>query len=724
MRRVFAILGISQSYLSRGVFAAAISLLATVPALAQSFFPIKEQEFLANVGGLFTAGGQYMQPGGSAGNLGSNGVLQNSWSMLVRWQDPTFIYSAFAGNLGALTGFQPPDPKDTWQRGRADTSPIGPQLAGVQLYGTQAGMLINTWNVGHVEVVGGGYNDMYGYAWAQGQRPDAFRRDTGSGTVPSHLVLQANVAVPSFTSWKLDGTWQECANAEQCADGQVGLFAYLEDRTRMDLPPIAYVALLYGSRANGSCGPSGGVASDYAGGVWFGAVGICTTDISTAIVSTTTQNTTFSYPAFFRIHITPLNWTNLINRINSAGPSNPNPSLHCNPGSTCPPTGYSNNPDNYRIQYAGVIAEASLLEPNPQDPNDRVRVNGSGIRQALLAATMQSMGIYRATDPPPAPPATVTALDWDGQFATLGSQFQYPLRVRVTDAGGNPVNGATVTFSGPATGASISPNPVTATTNYLGEASVTLTANGIAGQYPVTAMVSGATSAYFTLTNNTAPTISLSTNGTTFTPSTPVVLTANAGDVDGSISQVAFYANGQPLFTDGAAPYTFTWNAPTGNYQLVAVAFDDHNAYAYSNYVNIVVNPDPSCTPGPVNLDYSGIPLAPNTSTGDIPAPQGWTITFAFTANPGAQSSFRESYNSWYAPQPARMEWSVSKCKGDFTGTGVCYPGMQYTNGGMDVVGFSYPWMCEVQPGITYYLNLRVNTCSSGSCGFKIDRWN
>jgi hypothetical protein len=293
----------------------------------------------------------------------------------------------------------------------------------------------------------------------------------------------------------------------------------------------------------------------------------------------------------------------------------------------------------------------------------------------------------------------------------------------VTDGAGNPVPNVTVTFTGPASGASTNPVSYTATTTYLGEAMTTPTANGIAGTYQVTASVTGASSATFTLTNNAPPTISLGTNGTTFTPSTPVILTANGGDSDGSITQIGLYANGQPIAYGYAAPYTASWTAQPGSYTLFAVAWDNKGGYAYSNSVNIVVNPDPSCTTGPVTLDYSGSLFQPNTGTGDIPAYQGWTMTWAFTAGAGAQSSFREFYNAYYWPQPDNMTWSVSKCKGDFVGTGLCYPGYMYMNGGMNVLAYADDWACRIEPNTVYYLNLRVNSCN-GTCGFRLQRIN
>jgi hypothetical protein len=66
-------------------------------------------------------------------------------------------------------------------------------------------------------------------------------------------------------------------------------------------------------------------------------------------------------------------------------------------------------------------------------------------------------------------PASIAAVSGGGQSANVGSNFANPLVVLVEDSGSNPVQGATVTFSG--TGVSF-PNGATATTGSNGEASV------------------------------------------------------------------------------------------------------------------------------------------------------------------------------------------------------------------------------------------------------------
>jgi hypothetical protein len=87
--------------------------------------------------------------------------------------------------------------------------------------------------------------------------------------------------------------------------------------------------------------------------------------------------------------------------------------------------------------------------------------------------------------------------------------------VTVTSAFGEPVQGGVVTFTAPSSGASTSPAVNTATIGSSGQASVSVTANSVAGGYTVTASASGvATPAQFSLTNTAAPANNVPLGGT------------------------------------------------------------------------------------------------------------------------------------------------------------------------------------------------------------------
>ena len=108
-----------------------------------------------------------------------------------------------------------------------------------------------------------------------------------------------------------------------------------------------------------------------------------------------------------------------------------------------------------------------------------------------------------------------------------------------------------------------------------------------------------AASAVGTVTPNTPPTVALTAPapGASFKAPAAIAIAAAAADSDGSIRQVAFYANGAPIGLATASPFSITWNALTpGNYVLTAVATDDRWATATSPPVTISVVPNAAPT--------------------------------------------------------------------------------------------------------------------------------
>src|SRR5205807_2103197 len=100
--------------------------------------------------------------------------------------------------------------------------------------------------------------------------------------------------------------------------------------------------------------------------------------------------------------------------------------------------------------------------------------------------------------------AAVLAVGGTPQSAPVGSGYADLLQAEVTDAYGNPVPNAAVSFNPPAAGPSGAFNALaTVPTNALGIATApTLTANSIAGSFTIVATTAGATTqASFSLTN-------------------------------------------------------------------------------------------------------------------------------------------------------------------------------------------------------------------------------
>ncbi|MFK7945975.1 MAG: glycosyl hydrolase, partial [Saprospiraceae bacterium] len=90
------------------------------------------------------------------------------------------------------------------------------------------------------------------------------------------------------------------------------------------------------------------------------------------------------------------------------------------------------------------------------------------------------------------------------------------------------------------------------------------------------------------LTNNVAPTVSILTpfDGAAYYEGEDINISALAADLNDSIQQIIFYANGNYLGTTTQSPYNTDWILPTaGNYDLTAVAYDFNGDSTISNVV-------------------------------------------------------------------------------------------------------------------------------------------
>src|SRR5579871_4045200 len=225
---------------------------------------------------------------------------------------------------------------------------------------------------------------------------------------------------------------------------------------------------------------------------------------------------------------------------------------------------------------------------------------------------------------------TVTATQGTPQSTPVSTPFPKSLQVTVKD-GPNPVSGVTVTFTAPsgvpsdqapAGSATAILSSNMAVTDSNGVASVTATANGLAGSYTVTATALGVITP-FALTN-------LATQATTITPSpaTPqstlvgtafpkafqVTLTDFAG-LPASGVTVTFAApstgasailSSQTVVTNaaGTASVTATANNTPGSYTLTATAGNLSASFSLTNLQTVTVTL--SSSGSPINL---GTPL-------------------------------------------------------------------------------------------------------------------
>jgi hypothetical protein len=108
-----------------------------------------------------------------------------------------------------------------------------------------------------------------------------------------------------------------------------------------------------------------------------------------------------------------------------------------------------------------------------------------------------------------------------------------------------------------------------------------------------------------TMPANVPPTVSLTSPqaNSTINGQSPIGLTATASDSDGSVVKVEFYQGTNKIGEATSAPYAATWNnAPSGNFTLSALAYDDSGAAVRSAGVPITVSgigPTASPTPTP-----------------------------------------------------------------------------------------------------------------------------
>jgi glycosyl hydrolase family 114/Kelch motif protein len=274
-----------------------------------------------------------------------------------------------------------------------------------------------------------------------------------------------------------------------------------------------------------------------------------------------------------------------------------------------------------------------------------------------------------------ATPASISATGGTPQSAAVNTTFASPLVATVRDSGGNPVNGVTVTFAAPGSGASgtFAGGVTTAITNASGKAtSATFTANATVGSYRVRASVAGVSArANFALTNTGAKAASISATGgtpqsatvnTTF--ASPLVATVkdSAGSPVSGVT-VTFtapsggasgtFAGGVNTATTNASGVAtsaaFTANATPGNYTVTASVagvstpanFALTNTGAKASSISATGGTPQSAT---VNTAFASPLVATVKDSGGSPV-SGVTVTFA-TPTSGASGTFAGGVNT------------------------------------------------------------------------------
>jgi aryl-phospho-beta-D-glucosidase BglC (GH1 family)/chitodextrinase len=105
--------------------------------------------------------------------------------------------------------------------------------------------------------------------------------------------------------------------------------------------------------------------------------------------------------------------------------------------------------------------------------------------------------------------------------------------------------------------------------------------------------------------SNQPPAVSVTSpaNGAAFTAPASLTVTANASDIDGTVSKVEFFNGSTKLGEDLSSPYSFSWSGMTaGSYTITAKATDNSGAATTSSAVTITVSGTTVNTPPSVSI--------------------------------------------------------------------------------------------------------------------------
>ena len=173
---------------------------------------------------------------------------------------------------------------------------------------------------------------------------------------------------------------------------------------------------------------------------------------------------------------------------------------------------------------------------------------------------------------------------------------------------------------------------------------------GAAGTYTLTAVATddqgaSTTTAPITVTagsSNQPPTVSITSpaDGAALAAGTPVTITANAGDVDGSVVSVQFRANGTLIATDSTGPtWSTTWTPSAGSYALTAIATDDAGATRTSATINVTAAASGGTTTVTLQRGVGGY-----AGVSDVTLS---SYQYQDTVNWGARPDFREYFTNY-----------------------------------------------------------------------------
>lgn len=240
----------------------------------------------------------------------------------VRWQDNVphtgnAISISPTYNPVTYTGYTPPSPLSSWQKGEYDDATNGSPV--FQLNGTSGGIMMNSWFTTYQTIVGGGQNTVYGYEFSVPASP--WSNST------SKLWIQADLKLPWFANWDIN------TNGNYPV-GQLSYFIYLTDTTINQS-----LCVIVNAFDNRTQIPSEQILTDtytYFASTRFGGTRYCTPNQYSASWRSSTWNTY----NFYRAEITRQNIINIATDANSQYNQS-----------------FSLIPDNYLLTSVGILQE-------------------------------------------------------------------------------------------------------------------------------------------------------------------------------------------------------------------------------------------------------------------------------------------------------------------------------------------------------------------------------
>jgi beta-glucuronidase len=115
--------------------------------------------------------------------------------------------------------------------------------------------------------------------------------------------------------------------------------------------------------------------------------------------------------------------------------------------------------------------------------------------------------------------------------------------------------------------------------------------------------------------NNLAPIINIisPTNNSIFNEGERITIVVSATDKDGYITKVELYANGIKIGTDTTKPYEFNITLNSGEYEIIAKAYDNENAFKTSSIIKIkILSSYGTVIPSPNDLNYNEFIVFPS----------------------------------------------------------------------------------------------------------------